>query len=114
MKKIVITLEKFSSCEDVYLLNNKDVDFEYLLRYMEIFKDDLISKYRSNFSSKWETKLKISFILMYKCYLESNDIRIFNMIYKNKNIVKKLKIYYKKNKMFELIVSSLKIIKHEK
>ena len=40
MKKIVIALEKFSKCEDIFLLNNKDVDFEYLLRYMEIFKDD--------------------------------------------------------------------------
>ena len=114
MKKIVIALEKFSTCEDIFLLNNKDVDFEYLLRYMEIFKDDLISKYHSNFPSKWEAKLNISFTLMYKYYIESNDIRIFNMLYKNKSVIKKLNIYYEKNKMCELIISIFERIKNEK
>ena len=113
MKKIKITLEQFTSIEDVFLLYKNDVDFEYLLRYMEVFKDDLISKFSLNFSSKWETKLNISFTLMYKYYLESNDIRIFNMLYKNKSIIKKLNIHYDKNKMYKLIICSFKTIKGE-
>ena len=108
MKKIIKNLKQFSSLEDVFLSNKNNVDFEYLLRYMEIFKDDLISKFSINFPSKWETKLNISFTLMYKYYIESNDIRIFNMLYKNKSIIKKLNIYYEKNKMYELIISILK------
>ena len=114
MKKIVTTLEKFSSNKDVFLPNNKYFDSEYLLRYMEIFKDILIFKYRSEFSSNWKIKLNISFTLMYKYYLASNDIRVFNMLYKNKNIIKKFNIRYKKNKMYELIISHLKKIKNEK
>ena len=114
MKKIIITLEQFSSLDDVFLSDKNELDFEYLLRYMEIFKDDLISKFSLNFPSKWETKLKISFTLMYKYYIESNDIRIFNMLYKNKSIIKKLNIHYEKNKMCELIISICERIKNKK
>lgn len=112
-KKIVIVLEKFSTCEDIFLLNNNDVNFEYLLRYMEIFKEDLISVYRSNFSSNWEKKLNISFTLMYKYYIKTNDIRIFNMLHKTKRTIKKLNIYYEKSKMCVLITSNFERMKNE-
>ena len=112
--KIIINLEPFLSKDDALLSNKNSVDFEYLLRYLEIFKDDVISKFSLNFPSCWEAKLNITFILMYQHYLDSNDIRFFNTLYKNKSLIKKLNILYKKNKMYKLIIYIFKTIKAEK
>ena len=111
--KITINLEQFSLCEDVFFPKKTNIDYEYLLRYLEIFKDELKSRFSLNFSSNWESKLFISFTLMYQYYEKTLDIRVLNMLFKNRMIIKRLNIPYGKNTMYKLIIFNFKKIKNE-
>lgn len=87
-----------------------NIDYEYLLRYFEIHNEHLIKKYKTLFSDLWEDKLIRSFLFLYNIFENNNDVRILNVLYKYRKVVRNMSIRYQHNKMELLIFSRLKVL----
>ena len=110
--KIIETLDKFNSDYDVINFSELQIfDCEYLLKYLEISQDKLKQKYRHNFDINWKVKLSISFLILYKKYLNTYDIRILNLLIKSINIIRTLDIKYNQQEVYKLLTIHLNKLK---
>jgi hypothetical protein len=78
-------------------------DYEYILRYLEINNDDLITKYKSLFEDLWEEKLSKTFLFLFHNFNINQDVRILNILYKSRNIIRKLTVYYQGENLYKLL-----------
>lgn len=112
--KIIETLNKFDTENDAINFSKIEVlDCEYLIKYLEINHGKLKEKYIYNFELNWKVKLSISFLIIYKNYLNSNDIRILNVMIKSIKIIKSLGVKFSQQEMHKLIAFHLNKLKYE-
>lgn len=113
-KKIIDTLNNFNSENDIINFSEIEVfDCEYLIKYLEINHGKLKEKYIYNFELNWKVKLSISFLIVYKNYTNSNDIRILNLMLKSIKLIKSLGIKFSEQEMHKLITFHLNKLKYE-
>jgi hypothetical protein len=112
--RIIESLSTFDSENDIMNFSEIEIfDFEYLIKYLEINQGKLKEKYKYNFELNWKVKLSISFLIIYKKYLNSNDIRILNLMFKSIKLIKSLDIKFSEQEMHKLIIFHLNKLKYE-
>lgn len=112
--KIIETLNKFDTEDDAINFSKIEVfDCEYLIKYLEINHNKLKEKYTYNFELNWKVKLSISFLIIYKNYLNSNDIRILNVMIKSIKMINSLGIKFNQQELHKLITFHLNKLKYE-
>jgi hypothetical protein len=78
-------------------------DYEYMLRFLEINNDDLITKYKSLFEDLWIEKLSKTFLFVFHNFNINQDVRILNILYKSRNIIRKLSLDYQGEDLYKLL-----------
>jgi hypothetical protein len=106
--KLIKILEEINTCfiSDIVV---KDIflDYEYLLRYLEINSDNIIYKYKSFLPDLWEEKLIKSLLFLYHNYESNRDVRLLNILYKYRGIIRSMSISYQDKKLYDLIYFNL-------
>lgn len=107
--KLIKILEEINN----YFISDFEVtdiflDYEYLLRYLEINSDNIKNKYKLLFSNLWKEKMIMSLLFLFHKYECNKDVRLLNILYKYRGIIRSMSIRYQDKKMYDLVYSNLK------